>query len=90
MSNTSRIDEDRVLNEAEFIIKNRSTVRETSAVFKISKSTVHRDMVKVLPTLDNKLYIKVREILDINSSEKHIRGGEATRRKYAIMNWEMI
>ena len=72
----------RVLKEAEFIVRYRATVRETGKVFGVSKSTVHYDMVKRLPTVDEELYLRVREVLAVNLSERHIRGGIATRKKY--------
>ncbi|MDY2880556.1 MAG: sporulation transcriptional regulator SpoIIID [Candidatus Borkfalkiaceae bacterium] len=72
----------RVLKEAEFIVRYRATVRETGKVFGVSKSTVHYDMVKRLPTVDEELYLRVRELLAVNLSERHIRGGIATRKKY--------
>ena len=72
----------RVLKEAEFIVRYRASVRETGKVFGVSKSTVHYDMVKRLPTVDEELYLRVRELLAVNLSERHIRGGIATRKKY--------
>ena len=72
----------RVLKEAEFIVRYRATVRETGKVFGVSKSNVHYDMVKRLPTVDEELYLRVRELLAVNLSERHIRGGIATRKKY--------
>ena len=72
----------RVISEAKFIIVNKSTVRQTAIVFGVSKSTVHYDLTKRLKELDVESYDKVRKILCINLSERHIRGGMATRDKF--------
>ncbi|MBR1867968.1 MAG: sporulation transcriptional regulator SpoIIID [Clostridia bacterium] len=74
--------ETRVLKEAEYILKERATVRKTSEKFGVSKSTVHYDLTKRLKELDADGYEKVRKILFINLSERHIRGGMATRDKF--------
>ena len=65
-----------------YIIENRATVRGAAQKFGVSKSTVHKDVSQRLKTLNPALYRQVREILDINKSERHIRGGLATREKY--------
>ena len=62
-----------------------STVRQISKVFGISKSTVHFDLTKRLPKIDAFLYAKVRKILDNNENEKSLRGGHATKNKYALL-----
>lgn len=72
----------RVLNEGEYILKTGATVRETAKKFGVGKSTVHSDMVKRLKYIDVELYGKVKKILFINLSERHIRGGMATREKF--------
>ncbi len=72
----------RVLLEAEYIISTLSTLRQTATLFGVSKSTVHVDMSKRLKKLNEKKFKKITKILDINFSEKHIRGGLATKRKY--------
>ena len=72
----------RVLDEAGYISKTGSTVRETAKVFGISKSTVHKDMTERLPGIDEGLYIKVRGVLDKNLEDRHIRGGIATKNLY--------
>ena len=74
--------EERVIKCAEYIVKTGCTVRTCSAHFSISKSTVHKDVTERLKNLDTELFEKVREILDLNLSERHIRGGIATRKKY--------
>ena len=63
-------------------MKNRSTVRAAAKVFGISKSTVHTDVTQKLEEIDPVLSREVREILDINKAQRHIRGGIATREKY--------
>ena len=72
----------RVLLEAEYIIGTRSTLRQTAALFGVSKSTVHVDMSKRLKKLSEKKYKKIEKILDINFSEKHLRGEKKKKIKY--------
>jgi len=74
----------RVVLEAEYIIKHSATVRKTASVFGVGKSTVHKDMVTRLPLISTYLYEKVKRVLEINLSERHIRGGLATKQKYLI------
>ena len=66
----------------EYIIDTGATVRATAKVFKISKSTVHKDVTERLFNINRELYRQVDEVLQKNKSERHIRGGLATRRKY--------
>ena len=70
---------------AEYVINTGSTVRATAANFGISKSTVHKDLTYKLPKINKRIYLSVKEILDLNKSERHIRGGAATKKKYMIM-----
>ncbi|MBR2347095.1 MAG: sporulation transcriptional regulator SpoIIID [Clostridia bacterium] len=65
-----------------YLVENRSTVRAAANEFGISKSTVHKDVTQILKWVDVDLYCKVKEVLDINKRERHLRGGEATRKKY--------
>ena len=65
-----------------YIIDTGSTVRAAAKVFGISKSTVHKDLTQRLKQYNYALYLQVREILDENKRERHIRGGMATKRKY--------
>ncbi len=74
--------EDRACELAEYIVKNRTTVRDAAAHFGISKSTVHKDVTERLRTVNPALHAEVRQLLEINKAERHIRGGLATRRKY--------
>ncbi|MBQ9481860.1 MAG: sporulation transcriptional regulator SpoIIID [Clostridia bacterium] len=72
----------RVKDEAVYIAETGSTVRKTAEVFGVSKSTVHKDITERLPAFDEELSAKVRAVLDKNLSERHIRGGIATREMY--------
>ena len=74
--------EQRVLKCAEYIVETGCTVRACSAHFSISKSTVHKDVSERLQYIDIDLFEQVREILNLNLSERHIRGGNATKEKY--------
>lgn len=67
---------------AEYLIINKATVRETAYKYGISKSTVHKDITEKLKNVNKGLYDEAKEILNINKSERHIRGGEATKLKY--------
>lgn len=72
----------RVLLEAEYILSTHSTLRQTAHLFGVSKSTVHVDMSERLKKINSKKYQKIEKILNINFSEKHLRGGQATKEKY--------
>lgn len=74
--------EERALELAGFIVETGSTVRDTAKQFGISKSTVHKDVGIRLKRINKCLYIKVKCVLDKNKSERHIRGGLATKEKY--------
>mgnify|MGYP002734337840 CR=1 FL=1 len=67
---------------AVYIIETGATVRSAAAAFGISKSTVHKDLTQRLEQYNKPLYTQVRQILELNKQERHIRGGMATRRKY--------
>jgi putative DeoR family transcriptional regulator (stage III sporulation protein D) len=71
---------------AQHILLTSNTVRQTAEVFGISKSTVHKDVSERLPKINKELAAQVKDILEKNKAERHIRGGEATRRKYAEFN----
>lgn len=73
----------RAVELGEYIIENGATVRKTAKVFGVSKSTVHMDVSNRLQRINPTLYRQVREVLDTNKSERHIRGGIATKEKYA-------
>lgn len=76
--------DERARRLAVYMIENGGTVRSAAAQFAISKSTVHKDLCEVLPHTNPVLYAQVRALLDRNKSERHIRGGMATRRKYEL------
>ena len=78
--------ERRVRQGAEYILVTGETVRACAEHFGISKSTVHKDITERLAEIDGELCEKVRKVLDRNLSERHIRGGNATKRKYAQGN----
>lgn len=67
---------------ARYLIENKSTVRKTAEVFGISKSTVHKDITEKLSKINYGLYKEVEKVLNVNKQERHIRGGEATKRKF--------
>ena len=69
----------------EYIRDEKATVRDCAGHFGISKSTVHKDVTQRLSRVNPSLYRGVREVLDINKEERHIRGGEATKQKYLCL-----
>ena len=69
---------------ADYLIKNRETVRGAALRFGVSKSTVYKDVTEKLKRVNPSLYEEVKELLDLNKSERHLRGGEATRQKYRL------
>ena len=78
MNNISK----RVIDEAEYMIDTRKTIREIAKVFNVSKSTVHIDLNRRLKHINSNLYNKVKNILNYHLKIRHIRGGESTRKKY--------
>ena len=74
--------EERAAMLGEYIVETGSTVRATAKVFGLSKSTVHTDVSERLRKLNPQLYAEVREVLDTNKAQRHIRGGMATKEKY--------
>ena len=74
--------DERAKDFARFIIESGATVRQTASEFKISKSTVHKDVSYRLRNIDYDLYTRVKQVLDKNLKERHIRGGIATKQKY--------
>lgn len=75
--------EERAISIAEFIIDSNATVRQTAKAFGVSKSTVHKDVTDRLMQINPTLAKQARQVLDVNKSERHIRGGLATKEKYA-------
>ncbi|EYE89833.1 stage III sporulation protein D [Fervidicella metallireducens AeB] len=74
--------EERVLEVARYIIESRATIRKTAKMFGVSKSTVHKDITERLPKINPQVAKEAKDILDLNKSERHIRGGKATKMKY--------
>ena len=74
--------EERAIDIANYIIENNATVRQTAKQFGISKATVHKDVTDRLMQINPALAKEARKVLDVNKSERHIRGGLATREKY--------
>ncbi len=72
----------RVIEISNYILETRATVRQVARSFGVSKSTVHKDVTERLPQINRHLARQVKKILDQNKSERHLRGGEATRIKY--------
>jgi len=72
----------RVLEICAYILETQATVRQAASTFQVSKSTVHKDMTERLPSLDRALARQVKAVLEHNKAERHLRGGEATRKKY--------
>ena len=77
--------EERAISIANYIIENNATVRQTAKEFGISTSTVHKDVTDRLMQVNPALAKQARKVLDVNKSERHIRGGLATREKYLHM-----
>ena len=80
--------EERACALAVYMIETGATVRSAAKHFGISKSTVHKDLSQRLPQCNKALYQQVRQILNLNKAQRHIRGGLATRRKYELQKSE--
>ena len=76
----------RVLEICAYILDTQATVRQAAQRFSVSKSTVHKDMTERLPSLDREKAREIKQVLEHNKSERHLRGGEATRKKYKDKN----
>ena len=74
--------EQRARELAVYIIEHQTTIRAAAKHFGISKSTVHKDLSERLDKVSHGLYVQVKQVLDVNKAERHIRGGMATRVKY--------
>ena len=74
----------RVITEGEYIVEKGATVRAAAEFFDVSKSTVHKDVTERLEEIDKDLFEEVKKVLSKNLSERHIRGGIATRQKYLL------
>ena len=75
---------DRVITLAQYIIENKATVRQTAKKYGVSKSTVHKDISERLPKINKSLWKQAKLVLEENKAERHIRGGMATKNKYAM------
>ncbi|NLW23191.1 MAG: sporulation transcriptional regulator SpoIIID [Tissierellia bacterium] len=78
--------EERALEIAKYIIKEKATVRQAAGVFGVSKSTVHKDVTERLPKINPLIADMVKQVLEQNKAERHIRGGKATKLKYKAIN----
>lgn len=78
--------EERAVELGEYILKSKATVRSAAKKFGVSKSTVHKDVSERLKYVNPNLYREVKTILELNKSQRHIRGGMATRKKYLNSN----
>lgn len=81
---------ERAIVLGEYILENKSTVRTCAKQFGISKSTVHKDVAEKLPKISPQLFSMVKEVLETNKRERHIRGGQATKLKYEEKNKQKI
>ena len=79
-----QIGKERCVQLANYLIEHKTTVRGVAAHFDISKSTVHKDITQALKHVNYALYVEAKEILDRNKKERHLRGGEATKKKYSL------
>ena len=72
----------RTLSEARYILKHKCTVRDAAKIFFVSKSTLHKDVTVRLRFVDKQLYEDVKKVLDFNLAQRHLRGGNATKKMY--------
>ncbi len=73
-----------------YIVKNKATVRAAAKAFGVSKSTVHTDVTDKLRTVNGALWQEVRQVLDVNKAQRHLRGGQATKEKYLRQKTDLI
>lgn len=78
--------EERALEIARYIVSEKATVRQAAGIFGVSKSTVHKDVTERLPRINPLVATMVKNILETNKAERHIRGGKATKLKYSASN----
>ncbi|MDR0914093.1 MAG: sporulation transcriptional regulator SpoIIID [Oscillospiraceae bacterium] len=74
--------EERAVKLGEYIVENKATVRSTAKQFDVSKSTVHKDVSQRLMKINFGLFNEVKDVLEVNKAERHLRGGMATKNKY--------
>lgn len=77
--------EARICEEASYIVAHKATVRDAAKALCIGKSTIHKDVVERLRTINPGLYKSVRDVLNTNKAERHLRGGKATHDKYLLL-----
>lgn len=82
----AEVSEERCVILGNYIVENNATVRAAAKKFGISKSTVHQDITTKLEDINKGLHDKVKAVLEKNKQERHIRGGEATKKKYAELS----
>ena len=82
---SNNVIDDRATRLGEYIVENRATVRRAAKKFGVSKSTVHKDVSQRLKYIDNGLYHDVKDVLAVNTAQRHNRGGIATKKKYEAM-----
>lgn len=82
--------EERAISIANYIIDSNATVRQTAKAYGVSKSTVHKDVTERLAQVNPALAAEARKVLDVNKSERHIRGGLATKEKYLHQHSELL
>lgn len=80
--------EERAVQVAGYMIETKATVRQTARKFGVSKSTVHKDLTERLAQINPGLAAEARKVLEVNKSERHIRGGMATKEKYLHQKWK--
>lgn len=80
---------DRATSIAKYIVQSNATVRKAAQKFSVSKSTVHKDVSERLKKLDPKLYENVKNVLELNKSQRHIRGGNATKKKFKQVQYSV-
>jgi putative DeoR family transcriptional regulator (stage III sporulation protein D) len=81
--------EERAEEIGQYIVDSGATVRQTAKMFGVSKSTVHKDVTERLVKVNPLLAARIRVVLDVNKAERHIRGGQATKEKYAHVHENM-
>ena len=75
----------RIIKEAEYIIRNNATLRETAKIFNLGKSTIHKDITKKLKEVDQNLYEQIQIIKENHIKTRHIKGGEVTKKRYQTL-----
>ena len=77
--------EQRVLEAAKYIIESKATIRKTAKIFGVTKSTIHKDVTERLPKINPQIAERAKSVLEYNKAERHIRGGNATKMKYKVI-----